>query len=150
MSIKERIKDADILFKHGRKEGALLLVLVAVAGTSRKRYPKSKIKHDGEAFRKFVSEEMSKYAPGWKEDSNVQVKFKGRTLWMSRELYKFIRNNLFHEAELPDFISFKSENGFNVTILNNEKLIIGYEVFHYLRKIVIDAPENADLFNLQS
>lgn len=150
MSVKERVKDADVLFNLGRKEGALLLVLVAVAGTSRKRYPKSKIKYDGEAFRMFVSEEMCKYAPGWKEDTNVQVKFKDRPLWMPRELYEFVRNYLFHEAELPDYISFKSKNGFNVTVLNNEKLIIGDDIFHYLRKIVIDAPENANLFNSQS
>jgi hypothetical protein len=148
MSIKERIKDADILFKLGRKEGALFLVLVAVAATSRKRYPK--IKDDGKAFKKFVSEEMSKYAPGWKKDTKVQIKFRGKPLWMPHALYKYVRCNLAHEAELPEYISFKGENGFNVTVLNNEQLIISDAIFHYLRKIVIDAPENLDLFNLQS
>jgi hypothetical protein len=146
MSIKERIKDADILFNLGRKEGALVLILAAVAGTSRKRYPKDKFKDD-DAFKKFVSEEMSKYAPGWKKDTNVKIKIQGRKLWMPHELYKFVRCELFHEAELPDFISFKGENGFNVTVLNNEQLIISDSIFHYLKKIVIDAPENTDLFD---
>jgi hypothetical protein len=41
MSIMTRIEDADLLFQLGRKEGALLLVLIAVAATSKKRYPKS-------------------------------------------------------------------------------------------------------------
>ncbi len=147
MSIKERIKDADILFKIGRKEGALLLVLVTIAATSRKRYPETKIKSDGQAFKKFVSEEMSKYAPGWKEDSKVQIKFRGRPLWMPHELYKYVRCNLAHEAELPEFVSFKGEKGFNVTVLNNEQLIISDAIFHYLKKIVIEAPENVDLFD---
>ena len=147
MSIKERINDADILFKLERKEGALLLVLVAVAATSRKRYPKSEITRDNQAFKKFVSEEMSKYAPGWKEDTKVQINFRGRPLWMPHALYKFIRCNLAHEAELPEYISFKGEKGFNVTVLNNEQLIISDAIFHYLKKIVIDAPENADLFD---
>jgi hypothetical protein len=149
MSIKERIKDADILFKLGRKEGALLLILVAVAGTSRKRYPKNKFKDD-KAFMKFVSEEMSKYAPGWKRDSKVKIKIQDRTLWMPHELYKFVRCELFHEAQLPSHISFKDGEGFNVTVRNNEQLIIGNAIFHYLRKIVIEAPENNDLFNMQS
>ena len=149
MSIKERIKDADILFELGRKEGALLLILVAVAGTSRKRYPKTKFRDDV-AFKKFVSEEMTKYAPGWKEDTKVQIIFRGETLWMPNELYEFVRCNLFHEAELPEFILFKDGEGFNVSVLNNEQLIIGNAIFHYLRKIVIEAPENADLFNPQS
>jgi len=150
MSIKDRIKDADILFNLGRKEGALLLVLVAVAATSRKRYPKSEIEYDGEAFRKFVSEEMSKCASGWKEGTKVDIKFRRRFLCMPRELYKFVRCNLAHEAELPDFILFKEEDGFNISVLNNEKLIISDTIFQYLKKIVIEAPENSDQFYFQS
>lgn len=147
MSIKERIKDADILFKLGRKEGALLSVLVAVAATSRKRYPETEIPRDGPAFKKFVSEEMSKYAPGWKEDTKVQINFRGRPLFMPHELYKFVRCELAHQAELPEFVSFKDEQGFNITVLNNKQLIISHTIFHYLRKIVIEAPENTDLFD---
>ena len=39
MSIEDRLADADILWKHGRHEGALLSVLVAVAATARKTFP---------------------------------------------------------------------------------------------------------------
>lgn len=148
MSIKSRIEDADSLFQLGRKEGALLLVLIAVAATSRKRYPNRKKISDNKAFKKFVSEEMSRYAPGWKENTKVQVKFRGKSLWMPKFLYEFIRNELAHEAKLPEFISFKDEHDFNITVLNNEQLIISDAIFHYLRKIVIEAPENADLFDL--
>jgi hypothetical protein len=147
MSIKSRIEDADILFQLGRKEGALLLVLIAVAATSRKRYPQSKYR-DGEAFREFVCEEMCKYAPGWKKNTKVQVEFRGEPLWMPKVLYKFVRCNLAHEAEVPIFIFFKDGKDFSVTVINNEQLVISNVIFHYLRKIVIEAPENADLFDL--
>ena len=69
---------AGLLFQNGRKEGALMLVLIAVAATSRKRYPKSIISGDGQAFRKFASEEMSKYAPGWSENTKAEIEFHGK------------------------------------------------------------------------
>lgn len=145
MSIRTRIEDADLLFQHGRKEGALLLVIIAVAATSRKRYPKKKY-DDNVAFKDFVSEEMSKYAPGWKKDTKVDINFQGKPLWMPKILYEFIRCNLAHEAELPIFISFEDGKGFNVSVINNKQLVIGNGIFHYLKKIVIEAPENEDLF----
>ena len=56
--------------------------------------------------------------------------------------------NLAHEAELPIYISFEDGKGFNVSVINNEKLVIGNGIFHYLKKIVIEAPENAHFFDL--
>ena len=67
---------------------------------------------------------------------------------MPDALYKFVRCELAHEAELPEFISFRDEQGFNVPVIDNEQLIISEAMFHYLKKIVIEAPENADLFDL--
>jgi hypothetical protein len=58
MSIKTSIEDADLLFQLGRKEGALLLILKAIAATSSKRYLQ-KVFGDSEAFKEFVCEEMS-------------------------------------------------------------------------------------------
>lgn len=57
MSIKDRLDDARILFSQGRRDGALLSVLVAVAATSRRRYPKSLIRRDREAFIRFLLDE---------------------------------------------------------------------------------------------
>lgn len=37
--IRDRITDAKLLWASGRKEEALLLVLIAVAATARKKYP---------------------------------------------------------------------------------------------------------------
>ena len=52
MSIKARIEDAEILWQHGRKEGAWVLALVAAASTSRKRYPRPM--KDSQAFKSFI------------------------------------------------------------------------------------------------
>ena len=40
IGIQARVEDAGVLAEAGRLEGALLMLLVAVAATSRKRYPK--------------------------------------------------------------------------------------------------------------
>lgn len=68
MSIKARLDDAVVLYENGRKEGALLLILVAVAATSRKRYPEitpsrlytNQTMKDKEAFTLFLKDEMPK------------------------------------------------------------------------------------------
>jgi len=57
MSIRDRLDDARILFANGRRDGALLSVLVAVAATSRRRYPHSAIPRDGDAFIRFLLDE---------------------------------------------------------------------------------------------
>jgi hypothetical protein len=57
MSIKDRLDDARMLFSQGRRDGALLSVLVAVAATSRRRYPRATIRRDKEAFIRFLLDE---------------------------------------------------------------------------------------------
>jgi hypothetical protein len=52
MSIKAHVEDAELLWRHGRKEGAWVSALVAAAATSRKRYPKPI--HDNKAFKDFI------------------------------------------------------------------------------------------------
>jgi len=56
MSIRERLDDARILFAQGRRDGALLSVLIAVAATSRRRYPRTTMRDD-EAFIRFLLDE---------------------------------------------------------------------------------------------
>ncbi len=53
VGIKNRIKDAYFLWENGRKESAFLLVLIALAGLSKLRYPNLK---DGESFRKVIDD----------------------------------------------------------------------------------------------
>jgi len=74
MSIKNRIEDAQLLWKAGRKEGVFVLALIAVAATSRKRYPKP-IK-DPKAFKQFILDEMGTITGG--PSKNVAFPFKGK------------------------------------------------------------------------
>ncbi len=72
MSLGDRIIDAEVLWRQGRTEGAVLSILLAVQVPARERYPegtKSKTRvnkktgkrrkmGDGEAFRTFLKEEL--------------------------------------------------------------------------------------------
>ena len=148
MSIKNRIEDANILLKLDRKEGALISALIAVSGTSRKRYPQKKINNPGEAFKKFMSDELPKLeAPGWSENSTIEIELKKNKYKLRDILWKYVRNALEHEATLPDFVSFSNEKGLNITILDNKEITFTNDLILYLIKIVVEAPENNDLFN---
>ncbi len=61
MSIDERMKDGRLLYEARRYEGALLCVLVSIGATSRKRYERTEIWHDGDAFCKFLAEEAKRH-----------------------------------------------------------------------------------------
>ena len=75
MSLRDRIVDAELLWRNGRTEGALLSILLAVEVTARKRYPrgtKSKTRVSkktgkpqkmggGEAFCTFLNEEIRRH-----------------------------------------------------------------------------------------
>ena len=66
IGVQARVEDAGILADNGRYEGALLMLLIAVAATSRKRYPhgtpsKQNPKNnmsDHEAFATFLRDEI--------------------------------------------------------------------------------------------
>jgi len=61
-------------------------------------------------------------------------------------LYKYVRNELVHEARLPDCVEIKDEDSLNITITNNNKITFTTGLILYLTKIVVEAPENSDLF----
>src|ERR1035441_6386998 len=88
--VQARIEDAGVLSDNGRFEGALLMLLVAVAATSRKRYPDgtpsrkdaSKKMGDGEAFTTFLRDEIWRLV---KEDSDFVV-FQGKQRAIEEDL----------------------------------------------------------------
>jgi hypothetical protein len=57
MTIADRLTDADVLWASGRREGALLSVLVAVAAASREEWPD--VKDDKMRFCRFLSRRTS-------------------------------------------------------------------------------------------
>lgn len=102
MSIKARIADAEFLWEGGRKESAWVSALIALAATSKIRYPKKKA---GEAFRQFVRDIAVAIMTG--EDggpSPLSIRYGTPTNHRTLEdiLYEELRCNLIHEGELAD------------------------------------------------
>jgi hypothetical protein len=73
LSIQERLQDAELMRLNGHYGGTLLSVLIAVAATSRRRYPKNQFNSDGVAFKRFLLDELpvyttSNWIPSCEED----------------------------------------------------------------------------------
>lgn len=161
MSVKDRIEDARILWENDRIEGAVIQVLIAVAGTVRKRYPIPM--PDSEAFKKFVFDEIEKITNGPKV--NVDFYFCGEPHTPLEDIiYKFMRCTLVHEGSLPETIILtqpipgdgkpfgKSPDGtpYDGKLLNALALydVLGFPVgwVWNLVRVVAEAPENKGEF----
>ncbi len=109
IGIQARIEDAGVLADNGRLEGALLLLLVAVAATSRKRYPAKPRKNkpkpskpgqpltDREAFTKFLKDEPERWHLTKGQDTFVS--FRGSAHPIEEFLYEYLPCNLVHEGD---------------------------------------------------
>jgi hypothetical protein len=94
LAIKDRIEDAEHLWKLGRREGAFLSILVAIAAASAIKYPNLK---DKERFEKFVSDGSR---------VKISVEFRGQQIAAETLLYKFMRCELVHDGGIPSDIVF--------------------------------------------
>ena len=153
MSIKNRIDDARLLYAQGRKEGALLSVLVAVAATSRKRYPpppKGKkptkpTEFDRGAFEAFVKDAIHRT---WGV-ANYNVLFRGKQTPLEAVLYRFVRCELAHEGTVPNDIVFDPPRDTSMTLwvdVKPDRLALSDSLLDGLVNRVMDAPENAGIF----
>ncbi|MGD0247945.1 MAG: hypothetical protein ABSB75_02725 [Candidatus Limnocylindrales bacterium] len=89
MSAEDRLKDAELLWAAGRRKGALLSIMVAVAASARRAHPGLK---DRDAFVTFLK---SRHA--W----TISVESR-RVLWdLDALFYQWLRCELAHEAGLP-------------------------------------------------
>jgi hypothetical protein len=154
MSVRERIEDSKLLFAAGRLEGALLSVLIAVAGTSRKRYPqgtKSK-RHlgkemgDREAFEEFLLDEIKPLTAG----VCLSIEFEGSVYTLEQLLYKFMRNSLVHEAQLHEHISVDYGDFLLDKRGTCDFITFSSEVVVRLAYVVETAKENAGCFSTES
>ena len=157
MSVKARVEDAEHLWAAGRIEGAWVQALIAAAATSRKRYPKSEKKRDGDAFKSFICDITHTIVTGEPNGPSPQyLRFHTATRANPRKLedvlYDELRCNLVHEAELK-------EVGFSDSVLKDGQLeatlnvptegraeIPDFWVLHLILAIKT-APENHDLFS---
>lgn len=154
MSVRERIEDSKLLYAAGRLEGALLSVLVAVAGTSRKRYPQGttskrypgKGMGDREAFEEFVLDEITPLTGGMR----LSIEFEGSTYTLEELLYKFMRNSLIHEAQLHEHVSVDYGDFLLDKRGTCDFITFSSEVVVRLAYIVETAKENAGCFPTES
>ncbi len=166
MSIRDRIEDAKLLWNAGRKEGAFLQILIAVAATARKRYPKppkgvkgvpnsqrpmpGEYANDATSFKTFILDEMEKITGGPKY--NVAIPFQGNARTPLEDiLYSHLRCHMIHEGETPPTITFTEpivDNGKSYSTLKLSDPL-GFPEFWMwnLARVVAQAPENCALFD---
>lgn len=173
MSIKQQVEDALFLAKNGRHLGALTNLMLAVAASSRKTFPKGQIKSikepakmmgDGEAFTLFLGGRIRKILFGDfggpdTGNSGISVNFKGNQLDVAYILYKYYRCELVHEGELPEDIEFSppaddrnmeiSNGGVSVSISTGNTMKLDYGWIGLLVNAVTYARCNGKLFGIE-
>ncbi|MBX2851706.1 MAG: hypothetical protein KTR15_08180 [Phycisphaeraceae bacterium] len=153
MSIKDRIEDARFMYQNGRKDAALLSILVAIAATSRKRYPRELIGRDGDAFTKFLKEELLVVSGGSAKNFYFKVpgsdirKYPDSMMPLENIFYEVVRCNLVHEEVIPTNVQFISDGnpGWSIEI-TDDKLELSDSWIGGLDKVVEYAPENTEEF----
>lgn len=139
MSIRDRVDDALLLWNSGRKEGAFLNILVAVAATSRRRFPDRKKVRDGEAFIRFLEASHS---------VRLSVEYRGECVPAEQIFYKWFRCQLVHEGDLPFDIEFMPDAEPETMSIRaggapGYILRVSDNWFHHMVAAVTEAPENA-------
>jgi hypothetical protein len=145
MNSRTLLEDAAALWMLDRKEGALLLVLIAVAATARKRYPRPI--SDKESFIRFVRDH-SEIVTGVEFDLPVPVPGKAY-LPLSEVLYTFIRCHLVHEAAFPCTVRITDRFGHLLVVgiaPESDCLELPDGFVGTLAMAVQAAPENASIF----
>lgn len=89
LSVQERLDDAELLWNQGRRSGALLSVLVAVAALAKIAYPN---RGDRQGFEHFMRTT---------HDWTISVEFRGKPTDLDHLFYKWMRCELVHDASLP-------------------------------------------------
>lgn len=144
MSIIGRLDDARVLYEAGRLEGALLSLLVAVAATSRKRYPREPGgKNDREAFTAFLTDEFGNLTGSIANVPvpNVNVEFRGEMTAMPDLPYKYVRCELAHEGTMPDDVVFVRDD--YLLLKGGDRLVLNEAFLQGLANVVLGAVENA-------
>lgn len=151
MTVRNRLEDAQVLATAGRHEGAFVLVLIAAAATSRKRYKRQEW-DDGEAFKNFIHDEMGVITGGPKY--GVVIPFQGKDTPLEEILYYHLRCQLVHEGAMPETIVFTEPRTADGTTCHSLNLgdPFGFPKgwIELLATAIWLAPENDDLWDDQS
>jgi hypothetical protein len=89
-SLQERIDDALMLWREGRREGAFLLAIVAVIARARRDFPSPM--GEGESFRRFIEAKFP---------TRISVEYQGKCWPLEQVFYKWFRCEIVHRGGLP-------------------------------------------------
>jgi hypothetical protein len=174
MSIHQQVADATFLAQKGCHEGALTNLMLAVAASARKCFPKgtkslekpAEPMGDREAFTLFLGGRIRKllfgdYGGPEYGTSGISVDFKGHQYDIAYVLYKFYRCELVHEGELPEDVEFiarpgsaspsanTGNSGLSVSISSGNKMVLDHGWIDLLIAAVIHARCNGAEFGIQ-
>ncbi|WP_223532119.1 hypothetical protein [Pseudomonas sp. BF-R-30] len=171
MTISQQVDDAKFLIAQGRHIGALTILSLAVAASSRKVFPakvtkslrNNDVMRDEEAFTLFLGGRIRRIVQNVNIGpefcaSGFTVMFKGEPKAVEYLIYKYYRNGLVHEADLPEDVEFVesqpggatfANNGVSVGISCGDKLILDYGWLDVLVKAVVEAPCNGEEFGIK-
>lgn len=167
MSIRAQVEDAIFLAKNERFIGALTTLMLAVAASSRKVFPKGtkslekpeEEMRDREAFTLFLGGRIRKLLFGDFGgpdigNSGMSVGFKGKQYDMAYVLYKYYRCELVHNGELPEDIEFapsqRPEPGkLSVSISSGDKMVLDHGWIDLLINAVVQAECNGQEFGIK-
>ncbi|WP_319077434.1 hypothetical protein [Enterobacter cloacae] len=166
MSIKTLVEDARFLQTNGRPLGALTILMLAIAGSSRKLFPKGIAKsirypkdfmRDEECFCLFLGGRLNKIFCGDlggpdAAECNIVLKFKGKDITLAEVLYKYYRNGLIHQAELPNDVEFTpvkktGSDNHGASISLGDVLVLDHGWIDILIDVVVNAKCNYEIFD---
>jgi len=174
MSIEDRLEDVELLLQHQRYDGALTILIIAIAASARKVYPRTmksfdqpeKAMGDGESFRYFLGSRIKSIIQNnssgpYPRRSSLLLEFRGRLLNVEDIIYKYCRNSLLHEGvmdpdielvatfETPPQATFLN-NGIEISLSCGEKLTLSLGWLDLFKKVVCEARcNNPHLPNVQ-
>ena len=143
MSIRDRVADAELLWKAGRVEGAWVQALIAAAATARKRYPQ--VTSDNQCFKSFIRDVGETIILGISPPLKG-VRFIFADIPFEDIFYNKIRCFLVHEGSLSSDVVFsesKMVDGNLMGLLKMDTPVVIPDFFcMHLVQAVREAPEN--------
>ncbi|HUW19731.1 MAG TPA: hypothetical protein VMW16_10565 [Sedimentisphaerales bacterium] len=148
IAVQARVEDAGVLADNGRYEGAMLMLLTAVAATSRKRYPRGtpskknprKPMSDREAFTTFLRDEIWRLV---REHEDFVV-YHGEKKPIEEFLYEYLRCELVHEGRTPvDLYPMREGDVLTIDYPDGSGITFSRLLLARLNDVVWRAPENS-------
>lgn len=172
MSIREQVDDATFLAQNGRHLGALTILMLAIAASAKRRFPRgtksleipANEMGDREAFTLFLGGRireilLGEYLGPDYGGSGISVNFRGQQHEVAYILYKFYRCELVHEGELPGDVEFSlsrephatglSRANRGVSISGGDRMVLGDGWIDLLIEALVQAPCNGPEFGIK-